>query len=433
MPDPGVLGNDTDPNGLALHTVLGADVTNGTLTLNSDGSFDYTPDAGYTGADSFTYQACTPAPGSVCSSVVTVDLTIGNGTPVALDNSYSVAQNATLSVAVPGVLGNDTDPNGDTLTAAVVTGVSNGTLTLNPDGSFVYTPNTGYIGADSFTYQACDTQSACDGATVSLTVTQTAPGRHRRRVQRPQERDPDRFQGPGVLGNDTDPNGLALHTVLDAGASHGTLTLNPDGSFVYTPTTGYTGADSFTYQACTLASVCSSVVTVDLTIGNDGPDAVDDSYSVAENGSLTVAAPGVLGNDTDPNGDTLTAAGVLMVPNNGTLTLNPDGSFVYTPYAGFYGTDSFTYEACDTQSACDGAIVSLTVTQIPPVALDDSYSVAENGTLTVAGPGVLGNDSDPSSEPLSPLLIGTGVVQRHAHPQLRRLVHLHPHDRLLRS
>ncbi len=355
-------------------------MSHGSLTLNADGSFSYAPTTGYTGFDSFTYTACTPAPGSVCSSAVTVNLTVDNDGPTAVDDTYSVVQDDSLSVAAPGVLANDTDPNGDTLTVSLLTDVSHGSLTLNSDGSFDYTPTTGYVGPDSFTYEACDTESACDDATVSINVTQSPP------VGLPDGYSVHKnlslsVAAPGVLSNDTDPNGLTLHAVLDAGASHGTLTLFSDGSFDYSPVTGYAGSDSFTYTACTPApgSVCSSPVTVTVTVINDGPTAVDDSFSAYVNSSLAQAAPGVLANDTDPNGDSLTAS-LLTDVSHGTLTLHADGSFDYTPATDYLGPDSFTYRACDPNSACSDATVSINVVEpAVPVASDD-YAFAVPGT-----------------------------------------------------
>jgi len=101
----------------------------------------------------------------------------GNTPPVAVDDSYSTDQDTTLNIAAPGVLGNDSDADGDPMTAVLVDGVSNGTLALNSNGSFDYTPNTGFSGSDSFTYQAQDDKSELSNvATVLITVTPTGGG-----------------------------------------------------------------------------------------------------------------------------------------------------------------------------------------------------------------------------------------------------------------
>jgi large repetitive protein len=112
---------------------------------------------------------------------------------------------------------------------------------------------------------------------------------------------------PRVLGNDSDRDGNPLSAVLVSGPSHGTLTLNANGSFIYTPGADYDGTDSFTYRASdgTLDSN-QATVTIKITATNDRPTADDDTYSTTEDTALTVAAPGVLGNDNDPDHGSLT-------------------------------------------------------------------------------------------------------------------------------
>src|SRR5262249_48005254 len=140
---PGLLGNDTDVEGSALTAALVAGPSHGTLTLNANGSFTYTPQANYNGPDSFTYRA---NPGSLDSNTATVSLTVTavNDAPVAANNSYSTTEEVALNVAAPGVLAGDTDVDGDSLTAVLVSGPAHGTLTLNANGSFTYTPAAAY-------------------------------------------------------------------------------------------------------------------------------------------------------------------------------------------------------------------------------------------------------------------------------------------------
>jgi VCBS repeat-containing protein len=186
---------------------------------------------------------------------------------------------------------------------------------------------------------------------------------------------------PGVLANDGDPDGNQLSAVLGSGPSHGTIALNANGSFTYTPAANYNGTDSFTYQASdgTLQSG-PATVTITVTGANDGPTATGDTYSTGEDTALTVAAPGVLGNDSDPDGDTLSAV-AGSAPAHGSLSLNDDGSFTYTPAADYNGSDSFTYRANDGALTSGPAAVTITVT-----AVNDAPSV------TVAPGGTCGTD-----------------------------------------
>jgi len=139
----------------------------------------------------------------------------------------------------------------------------------------------------------------------------------------------------------------ALTAVLVSNPSHGTVTFDLDGSFVYTPDVNFNGSDSFTYVAKDgLLNSAEATVSIIVSAVNDAPLAENDSYSTNEDEQLTVAAKGVVGNDSDVEDAALTAT-LVSNPSHGKVTLNPDGSFVYTPAANFNGSDSFTYKAND--------------------------------------------------------------------------------------
>jgi hypothetical protein len=132
---------------------------------------------------------------------------------------------------------------------------------------------------------------------------------------------------------------------------------------------------------------------------NTAPVANADSYSTPNATALRVAAPGLLGNDSDAQNDALSAS-VLTQPAHGSVTVAADGSFAYTPSAGFAGTDSFTYRAYDGATYSAGAAVSIAVAA-PVVAQADAYSTDIGTTLTVPAAGVLANDSDAKGRALS--------------------------------
>src|SRR5689334_25160964 len=135
-----------------------------------------------------------------------------------------------------------------------------------------------------------------------------------------------------------------MSAVLVAGPTHGTLNLSTNGGFVYTPASNYFGADSFTYQVND-GVTNSGTALVSLTITNviRPPVANNDSYGVIKNSSLTLSAPGVLSNDTDLDGNPMTAV-LVTGPAHGTLSLSTNGGLTYTPVSNYFGADSFTYE-----------------------------------------------------------------------------------------
>jgi len=168
--EPGILNNDTDEDEDPLTAILVSNVTNGTLNLNSNGSFNYTPNADYHGVDSFTYMA---NDGVADSNVATVNISVSseNDPPVAFDDFYDVSEDNVLTVAeLGGVLINDTDVDNDALTAVVISNVSNGSLTLYDNGSFIYVPDTHFYGFDNFTYKANDSQADSNIANVNISV-----------------------------------------------------------------------------------------------------------------------------------------------------------------------------------------------------------------------------------------------------------------------
>ena len=137
--------------------------------MNANGSFSYTPNPDFNGVDSFTYKANDSSKDSD-EATVTITVNSVNDAPVAFDDSYSVDEDSILNVNEPGILANDTDLEGDTLNAVLVDSTTNGTLTLNANGSFSYTPNPDFNGADSYTYKANDSYDDSNIATVSITV-----------------------------------------------------------------------------------------------------------------------------------------------------------------------------------------------------------------------------------------------------------------------
>jgi large repetitive protein len=219
---------------------------------------------------------------------------------------------------------------------------TNGTVTMNPDGSYTYTPDPNFNGTDVFSYQVCDVDGDCDTATVTITVNPVndVPVA----VNDTNTTNEDTPVSGTTQGNDT-PSGDGGNTWtlvgVDGGANSGTVTMNPDGSYTYTPDPNFNGTDVFSYQVCDIDGDCdTATVTITVNPVNDVPVAVNDTNTTNED---TPVSGTTQGNDT-PSGDggnTWTLVGVDGGAGNGTVTMNPDGSYTYTPDANFNGTDVF--------------------------------------------------------------------------------------------
>ncbi|RDV24316.1 tandem-95 repeat protein, partial [Alteromonas aestuariivivens] len=396
-----LTGSDSDDDTLSYIVVTNPE--NGVLSGTAP-NLTYTPDTNFSGADSFTFSV---NDGTVDSSTATVSITVNNvvvinNAPVAVADSYSVTEGGTLNGT--SVLSNDTDAESDSLTAVQVSSPANGSLTLNRDGTFTYVHDGGETTSDSFTYQANDGSSNSNTVTVTISITaeNDAPVAV---ADSYSVTEGGTLNGTSVLSNDTDAESDSLSAIQISSPANGSLTLNRDGTFTYVHDGGETTSDSFTYQANDGSSNSNTVtVSISITADNDAPVAVADSYSVTEGGTLNGTS--VLSNDTDAESDSLSAIQISS-PANGSLTLNRDGTFTYVHDGGETTSDSFTYQANDGSSNSNTVTVTISITaeNDAPVAVADSYSVTEGGTLN--GTSVLSNDTDAESDSLSAIQISS--------------------------
>lgn len=335
-----------------------------------------------------------------------------NGSPNPVDDRYVTNEdNPLFLVGRPGVLGNDTDPDDDALTAVLVDPPSNGDLSLNEDGSFVYAPVRDFHGIDQFTYRAFDFRESDTVATVTIEVTPTYD---------PAKAVNDSYSGRpdtplnivsliGVLANDDNVDDADWFAQLETDSTQGTLNLNADGSFTYDPM-GFAGTQTFTYVIGD-GTGFSDPGTVTLVI-NTAPISVDDEFQIDEDSVLTrTAATGVLANDVEADGDALTVT-LLEGTSNGTLDLQADGSFTYTPDLNYHGTDQFTYEISDGIEDSGVATVLINVNSVndAPSASEDFYFALPDQLMSIPAQfGLLANDTDVESPDGLSVSLGAGV------------------------
>ncbi|TWT77000.1 Peptidyl-prolyl cis-trans isomerase A precursor [Posidoniimonas polymericola] len=376
----GVLTNDGDADSDVTAATVANGPLHGTLDFNSDGSFTYTPDADFAGEDSFTYVGST---GTETTNTARVTIVV-NGVqdpPEPVGDSYQVNEDATLTVAAAaGVLSNDADADGDSLTAALVDGPAHGTLSLQPNGSFTYTPAANYFGPDSFTYTASDSQSVSAPVTVSLTVNA---------VNDPPVTSADQYSvnedgvltvaaADGLLKNDADIDSQ-ITAVLKTGPAHGVLSLQPDGSFTYTPSANFFGADSFTYAASDgVAESSSTLVVIDVVGQADPPTANADAFTAPNDASPQTLD--VLANDTSaPDGvQGITITAVTQASSGGVVGIS-NGAISYASASGYVGVETFTYTIQDTDGLTSTATVTVTVEEAADNVLSGYVYVDANG------------------------------------------------------
>ncbi len=351
-----LTGSDPNTPALALTYTVTTAPTHGTLSGTAP-NLTYTPTAGYHGADSFTFTASN---GTATSNTATVTITVAAGTPTANSQTDAVAHDGAGSA----IILTDSDPDVPPLTQiyTIATQPAHGTLTNfnSSTGAVTYVPAAGYHGTDSFTFTASNGANTSAPATVTLTVaagtptaaSQTAAVAH------------DSSGTPITLTDTDDDSPVLAQTYTFTQPAHGTVKVSGSvGSptVTYVPAAGYHGTDSFTFTASNGANT-SAPATVTLTVATGTP--IANAQSVSTNQGSAVAITLTAADDDTP---ALTQSYSFTQPAHGTVTVSGSAgspTVVYTPAAGYHGTDSFTFAASNGTNTSAPATVSINVAPV---------------------------------------------------------------------
>jgi hypothetical protein len=352
--DTNVAGNAATGDTYAPQSVFTATSTpaHGTVVMNPDGTYIYNPAPDFKGVDSFTYQVQDPT-GQVRTATETI--TIAAPAIAAIDHGYTT--------------GYDTDVTGNAATGdtyapnSVFVATSkppHGTVVMKADGTYVYNPDPDFKGVDTFTYSVTDPTGQVKTATETITIAAPAIAAVDDSYATPFN---TALSGNAAQGDTYAPNSTFTATSSPA---HGTVVMKADGTFKYTPAKNYYGTDTFTYQVKDPTGQ-TVTATETITIPRPAIAAVNDSYKTPYNTPLTASAGA---GDTYSPGSTFTA---VTQPGHGTLTMKPDGNYVFKPAAGFTGKVTFTYKITDPTGQT--AIATETIVVSPPTlkAIDHGY------------------------------------------------------------
>ncbi|HIF9226041.1 TPA: Ig-like domain-containing protein, partial [Photobacterium damselae] len=349
----------TDADGDNLTFKPGTNPENGSVTINSDGSWEYVPNTDFNGEDSFTV-VVDDGNGGTDTITVTVNVTPVNDAPVGEDVSAETQE----ETAVTGQL-TATDVDGDNLTFKPGSNPENGSVTVNPDGSWEYVPNPDFNGEDSFTVVVDDGNGGTDTITVTVNVTPVndAPVGEDVSAETQEE--------TAVTGQltATDVDGDNLTFKPGTNPENGSVTINSDGSWEYVPNPDFNGEDSFTVVVDDGNGGTDTItVTVNVTPVNDAPVGEDISAETQEETAVTGQLTA-----TDVDGDNLTFKPGTN-PENGSVTINADGSWEYVPNTDFNGEDSFTVVVDDGNGGTDTITVTVNVTPVNDAPVGEDVS-----------------------------------------------------------
>ena len=346
------------------------------------------------------------------------DLRVNGCTPVAVDDTETLTEDASLTSII--VLNDDTDADGDSLTVSAISYSGTGTAAINSDNARIdYTPAANFNGTDTITYTVSDGTATDTG---KLTVTVSAVNDAPVAVDDTQTLTEDApLTNIVVLDDDTDADSDSLTVTAISYSGTGNATINGSATIDYTPAMDFSGSETITYTVSDGTSTDTGTLTITVTAVNDAPVATNDSESLTEDDSLTSIT--VLDDDTDADGDSLTVS-AISYSGTGTAAINADNARIdYTPAANFNGTDTITYTVSDGTVTDTGTLtVTVTAANDAPTVVNDTASTDDNTTLS--GILLLDDDSDSDGDTLTltgmhkpdQRLRGTGRKYRHLYP-----------------
>ncbi|WP_170940626.1 tandem-95 repeat protein [Pseudoalteromonas sp. NBT06-2] len=387
---PGLLNNDTDADGdiLSVNTTAFTNVSNGIVTLSTDGSFSYQPNENFFGSDSFEYEVI-DGEGGTDIGKATLTISSVNDNPIATDDTTSTVEETTINI---NVLTNDSDVENDPL--FVLSAISSaGIVNINSDNTLTYTPNINFIGKDVIDYTISDGNGGEDSAKVFITVINLNDDPVANPDTAATSEDESLFID--VLNNDTDSDGDTL-TIIAATASNSSVLAVVGSSLSYTPNLNFNGSDSINYSISDgNGGTASSTVNVTVFAVNDDPIATPDIQTVNEDSTVSIS---VLINDSDVDGDNLSIT--TATASSGAVSIVDGANLSYTPNLNFNGSDSINYSISDGNGGTASSTVNVTVLAVndDPIAIADNQSTNEDTSVNI---NILSNDSDIDGDTLS--------------------------------
>lgn len=377
--------NDSGLEDGGIVYLLSSAPAHGTAVVNSDGSYSYTPAPDFNGTDTFGYivtdQDGDSASASVMMTVIPVD-----DVPVANDDAFSTMAGS----SVDGDLSSNDTGFGDGGIVYSLNGApANGSVSVNANGHFTYTPNSGFGGTDSFGYRVIDADGDQANATVDVMVSVVNTNATPVAVNDSFSVDEDSSVSGDLRANDSGLEDGGIVYSLGSTPAHGNAVVDASGGFQYVPTADFNGSDSFTYSVSDIdGESATATVSLDVNAVDDQPIAVADSATVDEDSQVS--------GDLRANDSGLVDGGIAYylqsAASNGSAQVQSDGSYTYTPASDFNGSDSFSYSVSDADGDEATATVNVTVNPVNdvPVAVSDTAVTPQGEAVAIT---VLANDS----------------------------------------
>jgi gliding motility-associated-like protein len=390
---------DSDPDGTTLtaNTTPVVAPSHGSIVINSDGTYTYTPTTNYNGTDMVVVSICdagTPLPASCVNDTIFITINPANDAPIVDNETHTINEDVTASGDLTD--NGDSDADGNlVVTTTPVSGPNHGSIVVNSDGTYTYTPIANFNGMDTVVVTICDDGTPlpanCVNDTIFITVNpiNDIPVIDNETVVIDED-SPATGDLTDNGDNDLDGN-LVVNTTPASGPNHGSIVIISDGTYTYTPTANFNGMDTVVVTICDdgtplPANCLNDTIFITVNPINDVP-AIDNEQVVIDEDTPAVGDLTDNG-DSDVDGNLIVNTTPVSGPNHGTIVINSDGTFTYTPTANFNGMDTVVVTICDDGSPlpanCVNDTVFITVNPINdvPVVDNENHTIPLNGTAS---------------------------------------------------
>ncbi len=372
-----------EPEGQDYTVTITTNATNGTAVLDgaNNDCYTYTPDADFSGTDSFEVEVCDTDGNCVTATVTIIVQPDDSNQPPSIGDITGATPFETDTEPICLSI-NDPDHANADLVVSIQTNPSNGTVTFVNDTCVIYSPDAGFTGIDDFVVEVCDPDGACDTGLITITVTDdtnTPPTINDIATTTTFETATDELC---LSIDDVEDDFADLTITVITAPLNGSGTFTSDSCIVYTPNPGFIGVDQIEVEVCDTNGECA-VGTITITVEaavNEPPTVGNETLTTPINTTLEDICPEI----SDPD-NTLGELifNVISGPSNGTVDITGN-CFDYTPNLGYNGADIITVEVCDPSGACDTGIISINV---------------------------LGDNSAPTVTPTDPIVIAPGTSE----------------------
>jgi VCBS repeat-containing protein len=401
---------DVDSSNLSI-SAISVPANQGTILSNGNGTWTFMPAANYNGTATISYSVSDGT--TATAGTANVIISAVNDAPVVNSpNAFSMNEDGTLSITQASLLGNASDVDGNTLTVTSVSvPAAEGTISGNSGGPWTFTPADNFNGAATLTFTTSDgiASPVSQTAVVNVAAVNDAPT-----VAMPAAFSMNEDGGTlsitqaALLARAFDIDGNATLTVtgVSVPANQGTISGSSGGPWTFTPAHDFNGVATLTFTTSDGTSATSQNAIVNITPVNDAPVIATVSFNATEDTSIILRQSDFLSGagTTDADGNVLSVTNVTVPAAQGSIFINGNGNWIFTPAANFNGAATLTFTASDgTSTVNQSAIVNVAaVNDIPVVNAPTALSMNEDGTpIQITQAYLLTNSSDADGNTLT--------------------------------